>query len=99
MKLLVEICLHTTRQKEIPENTSDFQKERHVEYLSTMLPKPGRWPRKCGPIVWFRLRVAAVLPSSNGSISRGGCFRSLPKRRKSNPLPPFGVEQERASPA
>src|SRR5439155_8861421 len=45
-----------------------------------MLPKLERWPKKCGPIVWFRLRAASIPPWAIGSIWRGGCFLTLPKR-------------------
>src|SRR5229473_7878017 len=97
MNLLVEVFLHTTREKEISQETSGFHKERHAELLSTMLPKPERSPKKCGPIAWFRLPIASVQAWSSGSISLDGYSRSLPKRRKSNPLPPFGAGRETAS--
>src|SRR5205814_67921 len=57
---------------------------------------PGRSLKRCDPIAWFPLRAVSVQSWSSDSISRGGCSWSLPKRRKSNLLLPFGVERERA---
>ncbi|HWY45220.1 MAG TPA: hypothetical protein VNX66_17100 [Candidatus Sulfotelmatobacter sp.] len=40
MNFLVEVYFHTTRQKEISQETSGFHKERHTKYLFTALLKP-----------------------------------------------------------
>ena len=97
MNFMIEVCFHTARPEKISQEASSFLSERHIETLSMMFPRLARWPKKCGPIVWFRLRVASVRLCSNDSISRGGYFRTLPRRRKSNLLLPFGAERERAS--
>src|SRR4029077_3549853 len=97
--LLVEVNLHSATRKEISQEATSFYKERHADNLPTMLLMPGRWPKKCGPIAWSRLRAASFRLWSSDSISRGGCSRTLPKKRKSNLPLPCGVEREKASQA
>src|SRR5208283_299154 len=97
MNFVVKAGVDATREKAISQEASEFCCERHASHLTTASAKLGRWPRRYVPIARFQPRAAFFPAWSSGSISRGDCFRSLPKKKKSSPRLPCGAGQGTAS--